>query len=73
MPEVFDYVTLRTMLYREDFERKSQHLFDKVSAPVERALMASGLHLEDIDQVEIIGGGLRVPRVLELIKEATGK
>jgi hypoxia up-regulated 1 len=36
-------------------------------------LEISGLSLEDIDQVEIVGGGLRVPKVQDLIKEATGK
>ena len=51
--------------------RSSKHLLDKISRPVEEAIAISGLSLTDIDQVEILGGGLRIPRVLELIKAAT--
>jgi len=29
--------------------------------------------MSEIDQVEILGGGLRIPRVSELIKEVTEK
>ena len=29
----------------------------------------AGLTVDDIDQVEILGGGLRVPKVQEIIKE----
>lgn len=36
-------------------------------------LKKSGLSLDDIEQVEILGGGLRIPRVHDLIKEVTKK
>jgi molecular chaperone DnaK (HSP70) len=36
-------------------------------------LTKAGLTIDQIDQVEIIGGGLRIPRVHELIKEHTKK
>lgn len=73
VPELLDYVTLKTQLKREDFEARSEHIFSKIDVPVQRVLEISGLSLDDIDQVEILGGGLRVPKVQELIKEATGK
>lgn len=73
VPELVDYVTLRTLLQRTDFDQRSEHLLSRVSLPVKEVLEKSGLTLEDIDQVEILGGGLRVPRVHELIKLATNK
>jgi hypoxia up-regulated 1 len=37
------------------------------------ALEKSGLTMDDIDQVEIVGGGLRIPKVHDLIKQAVNK
>lgn len=73
VPELLDYVTLKTMIERTEFEEKSKFLLDKVATPVEQALTIAGLTNDDIQQVEIVGGGLRIPRVSELIKEATQK
>ena len=30
VPELVDYVTLRTLIQRNDFEKRSQHILDKV-------------------------------------------
>lgn len=73
VPELLDYVTLRTMLQRSDFEQRAEHLLSRVGSPVAQVLAKAGLSLDDIDQVEILGGGLRVPQVQELIKQATNK
>ena len=67
--ELADYVTLFFKLDRDTFEEKSAHLFERVAAPIEAALKEAGLTVDDIDQVEILGGGLRVPKVQEIIKE----
>lgn len=61
--ELVDYVTLKTAIAREDFELRAEHLFDRVLAPVEEALLAANLTIEDIDQVELVGGGIRVPKI----------
>ncbi len=34
VPELVDYVTLRTMLQRSDFELRSKHLLDRVGLPI---------------------------------------
>jgi len=73
IPELFDYVTLRTQLERGEFEARSAHILAKVQLPVTLALERAGLSISEIDQVEILGGGLRVPRVSELIREVTNK
>jgi hypoxia up-regulated 1 len=73
IPELLDYVTLDTMLYRTDFEERCEHLISRVANPVQQALDKAGLTKEDIDDIEILGGGVRVPRVAEVLKETTGK
>lgn len=73
VPELLDYVTLRTIIERAEFEKKSHDLLAKVEHPVLDVLKKSGLSLDDIEQVEILGGGLRIPRVHDLIKEVTKK
>ena len=43
-----------------------------MAVPVEEALKKAGLTLEDIEQVEILGGGIRVPKVQEILQEKLG-
>ena len=47
----------------------SKDLFDRVLTPVQDALAMANITAEDIDQVEIIGGGVRIPKIQELLKE----
>jgi len=69
IPELLDYVTLQTMLKREELEEAAKPFFARVAAPVEEALAKAGLTAEQIDQVEMIGGGIRVPKVAEVLEE----
>lgn len=61
------------VLARKDFEERSEFLLKRVAKPYEDALKHAGLTSDDIDQLEIVGGGLRIPRVSEIIKEISGK
>ena len=61
--ELVDYVTLQTTIERKEFEEKAADFFSKVTVPVEEALKIAGLTIEQIDQVELLGGGIRVPKV----------
>lgn len=66
--ELVDYVTLQTSVKREEFEERAEHLFERVVAPIEMALAAANLTIEDIDQVEMLGGGVRIPKVQDLLQ-----
>jgi hypoxia up-regulated 1 len=70
IPELLDYVTLQINLPREEVEEKAKDFFAQVSKPIEDALEKAGLKVEDIDQVELIGGGIRVPKVTEILEES---
>jgi len=67
IPELLDYVTLSTKYERTHLEAQLEKDFDIVGRPVQRALEMAGLTAEDIDQVELIGGGVRVPKVQEVL------
>ena len=41
--------------------------------PVEDALLKAGLTIDQIDMVELLGGGIRVPRIQELLQEKLEK
>ncbi|CDW74071.1 protein heat shock protein [Stylonychia lemnae] len=71
--ELQDYVSLLTTIERKEFEDASQHLFDRVMAPVQEVLEKAGLTIEDIDQVELLGGGIRIPKIQELIQTTLKK
>jgi len=58
------------MLQREELEAVAQPFFDRVAAPLQEALSKAGLTAEQVDQVELIGGGIRVPKVTEILEEA---
>lgn len=73
MGELQDYVSLATVIERREFEEKAQGFFERVAKPVEEVLAKTGLTIDQIDMVELLGGGIRVPRVQEILQEKLGK
>ena len=61
--ELQDYVTLLTTLERKEFEDAAASFFEKVDHPIDKALKKSGIELSQIDQIELLGGGIRVPKI----------
>jgi len=70
VPELLDYVTLQLTLERAEMEERASGLFARVTRPIEAALAKAGLSIEDIHQVELLGGGIRTPKVTELLEKA---
>lgn len=64
IPELLDYVTLQIILDRLEVENASTDVFSRVMDPVNEALEKAGFTLDDINQVELLGGGIRVPKVI---------
>jgi len=48
-------------------------LFRKTMKPVEQVLKDAGLKKEDIDEIVLVGGSTRIPKVQQLLKEYFGK
>jgi molecular chaperone DnaK len=60
-------------LSRSKFEQMVEHLIDRCRKPVLSALKDAGLRPDQIDEVVMVGGMTRMPRVQQLVKEIFGK
>lgn len=59
---------LTMTLTRAKFEQLCEDLFLKTIPPCEMAMKDAGLGVEDIDEVVLVGGMTRVPKVQELVR-----
>src|ERR687885_332233 len=64
---------LQMTISRAQFERMVEHLIDRCRKPVMQALTDAGYKPSDIDEVVLVGGMTRMPRVQQLVKEIFGK
>ena len=60
-------------LSRAQLEQLAAPYIDKSIEITKRALQASGFKASDIDEVILVGGQTRMPRISELVKEVFGK
>lgn len=58
---------------RADFEAMSSDLLDRVKKCMAELLVASKLKIDEIDNIEIVGGSTRIPAVKAIIKEVFKK
>jgi molecular chaperone DnaK len=54
---------------REPFEQLIQPIIDRTVGPCKQALKDAGLKPEQIDEVVLVGGSTRIPKVRALVKE----
>ena len=64
---------LTMTISRSDFERLTDSLFDRCKGPVLKALDDAKLKPADIDEVVMVGGSTRMPRVQQIVKGIFGK
>ncbi|HEX9407790.1 MAG TPA: molecular chaperone DnaK [Thermoanaerobaculia bacterium] len=64
---------LNKILSRREFERMVEDLIQKTIDPVNDALKAAGLRPNQIDEVVLVGGQTRMPRVIEAVQKVFGK
>jgi molecular chaperone DnaK len=58
---------------RAKFQELTHALLERTRAPFLRALSDAGLKASDIDEVVLVGGSTRMPAVVDLVKQLTGK
>ena len=66
-------INFETKLSRAKFQDLTKHLLARTEGPLKRALADAKLTANDIDEVLLIGGSIRMPAVQELVKKLTGK
>lgn len=69
---LYDDTSYKSHITRAKFEESASDLLARTTKPIEDALKAANMTLEDIDFVELIGGGMRVPCVQGEIKKFLG-
>ncbi len=60
-------------LSRSKFEQLVDDLVKRSITPCEKALKDAGMSKSEIDQVILVGGSTRIPRIVEAVKEFFGK
>lgn len=64
---------LQITLTRSKFEQLIEDLVQRTLGPCEMALKDAGLKNTEIDEVILVGGSTRIPRIQQLVKEAFAK
>jgi molecular chaperone DnaK len=64
---------LQMTLTRAKFEQLCDDLFERTIPPCEAALRDAGMTAADIDEVVLVGGATRMPRVQEIARKLFGK
>jgi molecular chaperone DnaK len=64
---------LNYALSRSRFEQLVDPEMQRLVPPMQKALADAGLKKEDIDEVVLVGGSTRIPKVQQIVKEFFGK
>ncbi len=65
-PKHFEYI-----LARSTFEKICENLIERCKRPVEQAMKDANLNAKNIDEVVLVGGTTRIPKIQELVKKIT--
>jgi molecular chaperone DnaK len=64
---------LNTVLTRQKYEALTDELLDRTIEPCRRCLSDAGMRAEQIDEVLLVGGQTRAPKVTEVVRKVFGK
>ncbi|MBO8450993.1 MAG: molecular chaperone DnaK [Spirochaetes bacterium] len=64
---------LQKTLTRAKFEQMTDDLFERTKEPCRKAIADAGVSVDQIDEVLLVGGSTRMPKVLQIVKELFGK
>ncbi len=64
---------LNTVLSRQKYEQLTDDLLEKTEDPCRRCLAEAQMRAEQIDEVLLVGGQTRAPKVAEIVRKVFGK
>jgi len=70
---LIDDVSYQSHVSRAKFEEITHDLLERSVIPIQNALDTANKTLEDVDMIELIGGGMRVPLVQESLSNTLAK
>ena len=60
---------LNVIISRAEFEEKCKDLFEKCFESIKQAMEEAGLSKNEIDDIVLVGGSSRIPKIQEMIKQ----
>uniref|UniRef100_A0A670HVY5 Heat shock 70 kDa protein 13 n=1 Tax=Podarcis muralis TaxID=64176 RepID=A0A670HVY5_PODMU len=66
-------VLFETEISRKLFETLNEDLFEKILVPIKQVLKEGHLHKTEVDEIVLVGGSTRIPRIRKVITEFFGK
>lgn len=70
---LYNGIDFRIQITRAKFESLCESDFAKCLEPVDKVLKDSGIPKEKIDEIVLVGGSTRIPKITELLKTYFGK
>ncbi|XP_026564875.1 hypoxia up-regulated protein 1 [Pseudonaja textilis] len=70
---LLDDIDFKAKVSRQELENLCSDLFERVAGPVWQALSSAEMSLDEVDQVILVGGATRVPKVQEFLLQVVGK
>uniref|UniRef100_A0A0E0CQI7 Helicase C-terminal domain-containing protein n=1 Tax=Oryza meridionalis TaxID=40149 RepID=A0A0E0CQI7_9ORYZ len=70
---LYNDLDFRSTITREKFEELCEDLWEQALTPVKEVLAHSGMKIDDIYAVELIGGATRVPKLQAKLQEFLGR
>lgn len=72
LDSVHDDISLQTHLTRSQLEELSADLLQRVVAPIQKALKVANVTVSDLTGMELVGGGMRIPKIQASIQKELG-
>jgi molecular chaperone DnaK (HSP70) len=66
---LYEGIDLSETLTRARFEQLNEELFKKTMAPVKQALKDAGLEKDEIDEIVLVGGSTRIPKIQNMVTD----
>lgn len=73
IPFFFNSEHLNVKITEDELDSMTMHLIERTVEPVESALRDADIEPEDIDDVILVGGMTRMPRIRKLVEDIFGK
>ncbi|KAK6642072.1 hypothetical protein RUM44_013795 [Polyplax serrata] len=70
---LLDEEDFKLLVTREELENMCKDLFDRVKDPILQALKTSGITMDIINQVILVGAGTRMPKIQEILSDVVKK
>lgn len=64
---LMDEKDVKGFIKREEFEHLSSNLLERIAVPCHQALADSGISIEKINSVELVGSGSRIPAIARIL------